>query len=113
MYGRRLILTILLIAMFLLVSCQSSSSSSENVTPDTSSATEKSIPVKSSQVPRIKLQALKERLDAGENITVVDARSSFSYELEHIPGALSIPLAEIEARHDELSKEHKIVLYCS
>ncbi len=72
-----------------------------------------SMPTTLSQVPRIKPQQLKEKLDAGEDVIVVDARSRESYERLHIPGALSIPLPEVEERHGELSKEKKIVLYCT
>ena len=74
---------------------------------------EEPIPTTVSQVPRIKPQELKEKLDAGEEVIVVDARSLDSYESHHIPGALSIPLAEIEERHGELPQEGEIVLYCT
>jgi len=69
------------------------------------------IPTSISQVPRINPQELKERLDAGEDVIVVDARKLEFYERYHIAGALSIPLSEIEDRHGELPKENKIVFY--
>jgi len=72
-----------------------------------------SIPTTRSEVPRIKPQELKEKLDAGEDVIVVDARSRNSYESLRIPGALSIPLSEIEERHGELPQEGEIVLYCT
>lgn len=34
---------------------------------------------------------LKVALEAGENITVVDARSPENFQREHIPGAINIP----------------------
>jgi rhodanese-related sulfurtransferase len=74
---------------------------------------EESIPTALSEVPRIKPQELKEKLDAGEDVIVVDARSRDRYELRHIPGALSIPQYEIEERHGELPQEGEIVLYCT
>jgi rhodanese-related sulfurtransferase len=64
-------------------------------------------------VPRITTQELKEKLDANEDVIVVDARSRTEYDSVHIPGALSIPLAEIEERHGELPQEGEIVLYCT
>jgi len=78
--------------------------------PDTE---EESIPTEVSQVPRIKPQELKEKLDANEDVIVVDARSRKNYDSLHIPGALSIPLSEIEERHGELPQEGEIVLYCT
>jgi rhodanese-related sulfurtransferase len=74
---------------------------------------EESIPTTRSEVPRIKPQELKEKLDASEDVIVVDARSRESYDSLHIPGALSIPLPEIEERHGELPQEGEIVPYCT
>ena len=79
-----------------------------------SPATEgESIPTTVSQVPRITPQELKEKLDANEDVIVVDARSRKEYDSLRIPGALSIPLSEIEERHGELPQEVEIVLYCT
>ncbi len=69
------------------------------------------LPTSISQVPRINPQELKERLDVGEDVTVVDSRKPEFYERNHIAGALSIPLPETEDRQGELSKEKKIVFY--
>lgn len=63
------------------------------------------------QVPRMAPSVLKNRLDAGENVLVVDARSAGSYAALHIPGAISIPLDEVEARLDELPRDQDIVFY--
>ncbi len=65
------------------------------------------------EVPRIAPSILKERLDAGESLLVVDARSSDEYAAAHIPGAISVPLSDIEARMDELPRDQEIVFYCT
>ena len=52
-------------------------------------------------------------LDAGEDVIVVDSRSLAHYKLVHISGALSMPLSEVEKRHDELPQEGEIILYCT
>jgi 3-mercaptopyruvate sulfurtransferase SseA len=65
------------------------------------------------QVPRIAPSVLKERLDAGDDLLVVDARSSGEYEAMHIPGAISVPLSDLEARIDELPRDQEIVFYCT
>jgi hypothetical protein len=74
---------------------------------------EEPIPSTVSQVPRITPQELKEKLDANQDVIVVDARSRKEYDSVHIPGALSIPLSEVEERQGELPQEGEIVLYCT
>jgi phage shock protein E len=45
---------------------------------------------------------------------VVDVRGTDAFEAGHIPGALSVPLAEVERRAAELKDLKKpIVLYCA
>ena len=69
------------------------------------------IPATTSQVPRIRPQELKKLLDAGEGVVVVDTRDREYYDRSHIPGALSIPLAETEEQQGELPRTMKIVHY--
>lgn len=63
-------------------------------------------------VPRVSLADAKARIDAGQAV-VVDTRPRSDFEAEHIPGALSIPLAEFEARLSELPKNAEIITYCT
>ncbi len=56
---------------------------------------------------------LKEALDAGENIVVIDARPPGVFEAEHIPGGINIPhraMSEETTRH--LDKSALVVAYC-
>ncbi len=56
---------------------------------------------------------LKAALEAGENVAVVDARSSEAYGAEHIPGAINIPHREMSAETTaHLDKSALIVSYC-
>src|SRR3990167_6825783 len=43
---------------------------------------------------------------------VIDVRPPEEYRSGHIPGAISVPLKELEARLAELPKEQEIVAYC-
>jgi rhodanese-related sulfurtransferase len=45
------------------------------------------------------------------NLLIIDLRSKENYTIEHIKGAINIPLAELEARRKELPIGKNIVLY--
>ena len=74
-----------------------------------STMTRQSIPTENSKVPRITPKEVKNLLDTGVEVIIVDARSREEYDEEHIAGA--VLLAEIESRFHELPKETKFVLY--
>lgn len=65
------------------------------------------------EVPRILPEVLIERLDKGEEILVVDTRPLSFFEREHIVGAISVPIDEVESRLDEFPRDQEIVLYCT
>jgi rhodanese-related sulfurtransferase/DNA-binding transcriptional ArsR family regulator len=54
---------------------------------------------------------LLERLATGE-VTLLDVRPQDEYALGHLPGALNVPLGELEARLAELPADREIVAYC-
>jgi rhodanese-related sulfurtransferase len=45
-------------------------------------------------------------------VTVIDARPREEYEAGHIPGALSIPVAELRRRLAEVPKDREVIAYC-
>ena len=45
-------------------------------------------------------------------VTILDVRPRHEYNAGHIPGALSIPLEELEDHLAEVPAEHQIVAYC-
>ena len=111
-------LGILLAVLVGMVGCQiPGSSPTSTPVPVAPTATEEmesfSAPTTEQEVPRIAPEVLKAKLDAGEDIVIVDARSLAEYETAHIDGAISIPLAEIDSRYDELPRDKEIVLYCT
>lgn len=67
------------------------------------------------RVARITPGELKAKLDAGEDIEIVDLRHSLDFEAEPytIPGALPIPVEEIGVRHSEVARDREVVLYCT
>lgn len=64
------------------------------------------------EVQRISLEESKTALD-NNSAVFLDVRSETSYEAGHIPGALSLPLAELEPRIDELDPNQRIITYCT
>jgi len=66
------------------------------------------------EMKRIKPEELKEILERDKmgQFVLVDVRQPEEYRAGHIPGARLVPLGELEARHGELEKDNKIVIYC-
>ena len=56
-------------------------------------------------------EELLRRVKNGE-VTVLDVRPTEEYRAGHIPGALSVPLAELKNRLNELPKNREIAAYC-
>jgi rhodanese-related sulfurtransferase/DNA-binding transcriptional ArsR family regulator len=54
---------------------------------------------------------LARRLEA-EDVVVLDVRPEAEYRAGHIPGARSIPVAELEARLSELPADREVIAYC-
>jgi len=65
-----------------------------------------------SEVPRVSLAEARAAYDA-RSAVFLDVRAASSYASGHIPGALSIPLDELEARMGELDPAHWIITYCT
>ncbi len=63
--------------------------------------------------PEIKAEQLKERLDAGEALMMLNPLSKIEFDDKHIPGSVNIPLQSILVS-DLLpaNKEQLIVTYC-
>lgn len=56
-------------------------------------------------------EELLERSRAGA-VTILDVRPEDEFALGHLPGALNIPLRELEARLGEMNPKQEIVAYC-
>ena len=54
---------------------------------------------------------LLRRVRGGE-VTLIDVRPREEYVAGHIPGAISLPLAELPKRFNELRKRRDVVAYC-
>jgi membrane protein DedA with SNARE-associated domain len=71
--------------------------------------------VRGLRTARITPEELKERLDAGEEVFIVDLRHLLDVEADpqHIPGAVHLSPDHLDARHTEIPRDRDIVLYCT
>jgi rhodanese-related sulfurtransferase len=65
-----------------------------------------------SSTTQIDVGELEMMLGSGERVQVIDVRSAAEYCAGHIPGAMNVPLEEVEARLGDLSHGAKVVLVC-
>jgi rhodanese-related sulfurtransferase len=58
-------------------------------------------------------EQLKRKIDAREDFVLIDVLSRESYQREHLPGAVNIPVNEVnEESVARLPKDKDIVVYC-
>lgn len=62
----------------------------------------------------ITADALAERMEAGDEVVVLDVRTVQEYSEGHIPGAVNIPHSKLESRVGEIAeyREVDIVVHC-
>jgi adenylyltransferase/sulfurtransferase len=71
-------------------------------------------PVAHTQNSAIELTSLelKQRLDRGDRLTIVDVREPNELQINRIPGSLHIPLGDIPKRYNELDPAAEYVMQC-
>lgn len=57
-------------------------------------------------------QTVKEKLDAGEEVQIVDIRSPEEFARGHIPGARNIPFAHLPSEIDQHEWGRDVVVVC-
>jgi membrane protein DedA with SNARE-associated domain len=67
------------------------------------------------RVSRISVDELKQKLDAGENLSIVDLRHSLDFEAdpETIPGAIHLDSKELTEKQNPLPLDREVILYCT
>jgi hypothetical protein len=79
---------------------------------DSSAAATAATATPADDAPRTTLADAKAAFDAGGAI-FVDTRAETAYQAEHIKGAINITRDKLDANLDKLSKNRKIIAYCS
>lgn len=67
------------------------------------------------RIARISAEELKRKLDAGENVAIVDLRHSLDFEAdpEVIPGAIHIDSTELTEKNNLWLRDREVILYCT
>lgn len=55
---------------------------------------------------------VKRLVDAGEAVPV-DMRKAAEFRAGHLPGAISVPITELDRRFREIPRTSRVVLYCA
>jgi molybdopterin/thiamine biosynthesis adenylyltransferase/rhodanese-related sulfurtransferase len=69
-------------------------------------------PVTVNNATEITAVELKQRLDRGDKLKIVDVREPNEYQINQIPGSVLIPLGDVPKRVDELDPNDEIVVQC-
>ena len=62
-------------------------------------------------VPQISVKELKRRMDAGEDLFILDVREPFEYQIANIGGKL-IPMNDVPQRLAEIDRDREIIVHC-
>ena len=62
--------------------------------------------------PTLRSDAVKRLLDVKEPVVLGDMRKPAEYRAGHLPGAISLPMADLARRYREIPKAARVILYC-
>jgi membrane protein DedA with SNARE-associated domain len=67
------------------------------------------------RISRLTVEELKKKIDAGEDLFIVDLRHSMDFEAdpETIPGAIRMDAKELQEKNDRLPQDREVILYCT
>ena len=65
--------------------------------------------------PRITVEELKKRMDAGEDLTVIDIRNPQAWAESDtmLPEAIRVPIDKLEENLPRIPKNRPVVAYCT
>jgi hypothetical protein len=66
-------------------------------------------------IARVTPEEVKQRLDAGEDLLILDLRNAIEFEVEPhtIPGAFHLSFEELGKQHHKIPRDREIVLFCA
>ncbi len=71
--------------------------------------------IRSLRIARITPDELKQKIEAGEQVVVVDLRGSLDFEADPqtIPGAIRLAPDKVEEGHSQIPRDREIILFCT
>lgn len=63
-------------------------------------------------VATVRADYVKRLVDGRDGLILVDMRKPSEYRAGHLPGAISVPLTELDRRFREIPRAPRVVLYC-
>jgi membrane protein DedA with SNARE-associated domain/rhodanese-related sulfurtransferase len=69
--------------------------------------------LKKLEMARITPDELRQIVERGDKILVIDVRSEVAATQRRIPGSINIPLSELAVRHKEVPLDREIILFCT
>ena len=63
-------------------------------------------------VPHITATELKQRLDQGDDIQIIDVREAHELAVAKMPGTIHIPLGQVVSRMSEIDPNRETVVHC-
>jgi rhodanese-related sulfurtransferase len=63
-------------------------------------------------IETVPAERVKAMLDRGEQLVFIDLRPPGDFAKSRLPGARSIPIAEVQKRFAEIPKSGRVILYC-
>ena len=66
-------------------------------------------------IARITPEEVKRKIDAGEDLLILDMRDPLEFEAEPymLPGAFQLPIEQLDEKHHKIPRDRDIVLYCT
>ena len=64
------------------------------------------------QIPEISVTELKQRLDSGEDIQIIDVREAHEVAVASLPNTTHIPLGQVLNRMSEIDPDRETVVHC-
>lgn len=115
------ILTLLTLVSASLFACTSTSTPATSSVPivispsptPTNNSTAAKAKISPDDVPRISVDDLKQKIDSGAKLEIIDVRSADDYKIDHIPGSTSVPIDEITNGSWYPIPGPEIILYCT
>ena len=62
-------------------------------------------------IPQLTVKELKQRIDAGEEVQLIDVREPWEYKIAKIGGNL-IPQNEVTTRLSEIDRDREVIVHC-